>query len=59
MGMRVDRVCYYHSDIYIDRVCYLVPTLAVPVDNTTLPLTPLEPALAVCRSKLPDDASLL
>ncbi len=32
----------------------LVPLLAVPVDNTTAPLTPAAPALAVCSSIVPD-----
>ncbi len=37
----------------------LLPLLATPVDNTANPLTPAPPALAVCRSKLPLEATLL
>jgi hypothetical protein len=33
----------------------LLPTLAVPVDRTTNPLTPLKPELAVWSTKSPDD----
>ena len=32
----------------------LLPLLAVPVDMITIPLTPAAPALAVCRSIVPE-----
>jgi hypothetical protein len=36
----------------------LLPLLEVPVLITTNPLTPFVPALAVCRSSLPDEVAV-